>query len=322
MRKQVIARALLQPNKNFPIDCETIDSLQGNTAAIQALGNIVGDKAILYGCALESNNTKRAAGYVFLRTKDYPEGEVVFWEGGNIAGGMYLNQENIAVSAQGYDFPQAYTERSLKPGVGTENYSWDGFKQYLTPGELEAKCKTLEDQIARLAPAPLGIVEMWGGALAKIPAGYALCDGSSLAIADYPELYAMLGMTHGGVSDVSFKLPDLRSRFIVGLNTTDADYNAMGKVGGAKTVAITTLQMPSHQHYYKDSYYIENSRSLGGAISGSESVGYNTTGSHSTDSDNNTLLYKNRYTDTSGLGMAHENRPPYFTLAYIMKTKN
>ena len=57
MNKQVIGRFLLQPNKNFPVDCETFASLQDNIAIVQALGNIVGDKAVLLGCELEQNNT-------------------------------------------------------------------------------------------------------------------------------------------------------------------------------------------------------------------------------------------------------------------------
>lgn len=322
MRAQTIARALLQPNKNFPIDCETIDGLQANTIAVQALGNIVGDKAILYGCALESNNTRRAAGLVFLRTKDYPEGEVVYWEGGNISSGMYLHQENVAVTAQGYDFPQAYTTRSLRPGVGSENYSWADFTQSPTPKELQAEIDRLNAALARLAPAPLGLVQMWGGMLNAIPAGWALCDGSSLAIKDYPELYAAIGMTHGGVSGNSFKLPDLRSRFIVGYNSTDSDYSAQGKTGGAKTVTLTASQMPAHTHSVNDYYYIEQASTVATAISGRETTSSKYSGSQATDSDNNTLPYKTHDTSSAGSGTAHENRPPFYTLAFIMKTKN
>ncbi len=328
MAKQVIARALLQPNKNFPIDCETLDALQNNTATVQILGNIVGDKAILYGCAPESNGTRRGAGYVFLRTRDYPEGEVVYWEGGNVSGGMYLHQENVAVTAQGYDFPQAYTERSLRPGVGSENYSWAGFKQYKTPGQLEQDVATINTALAKLAPPPLGIVEMWAGS--KVPTGYELCEGQQLRITDYPELYAALGTTfntapnYAGTAQTTtsgyFRLPDLRGRFVAGYSTVDTEYNKYGKVGGAKTVQLTIAQMPSHTHSVNDYYHIE--RSAGRAISGVEAVSGTYSGSGDTDTDNNTLHYRTHNTTSTGSGTAHENRPPYYVLAYIMKTKN
>ena len=90
--KQVYGRYLLQPNKDFPLDCETFDALQTNMHIISILGNIAGDKAILLGCEPEEGGTSRAAGYVFLRTQAHPEGEVLYWEGGNVAGGMYLKR--------------------------------------------------------------------------------------------------------------------------------------------------------------------------------------------------------------------------------------
>ena len=51
------------------------------------IGNLAGDKAILLGCTLTGGGTQRSEGYVFLRTKDHPEGEVLYWEGGPISGG-------------------------------------------------------------------------------------------------------------------------------------------------------------------------------------------------------------------------------------------
>ena len=141
--KQTIGRFLLQPDKNFPLDCETLDALQTNIALLQVLGNIAGDKSILLGCEPEQNGTRRKEGYVFLKTKDFPEGEVIYWEGGNISSGMYVHQEIHSITAQGYEFSQAYTVRSLKPGIGSENYRWDDFASVQTPREMNAKIEKL-----------------------------------------------------------------------------------------------------------------------------------------------------------------------------------
>ncbi len=116
--KQIQGRFLLQPNKDFPADCEMLDYMQTNAHVVSIIGNLAGDKAILLGCALTGGGTQRSEGYVFLRTKEHPEGEVLYWEGGSISGGMYLKQTTISVQAQGYEYPQAYVERSLAPGVG------------------------------------------------------------------------------------------------------------------------------------------------------------------------------------------------------------
>lgn len=120
--KQIQGRFLLQSNKDFPADCEMLDYMQTNAHVVSIIGNLAGDKAILLGCALTGGGTQRNEGYVFLRTKEHPEGEVLYWEGGSISGGMYLKQAAIPVQAQGYEYPQAYVERSLAPGVGEENY--------------------------------------------------------------------------------------------------------------------------------------------------------------------------------------------------------
>lgn len=325
--KQTLGRFLLQPNKNFPVDCETLDALQTNIAMMQVVGNIAGDKSILAGCEPEQNGTRRKAGYVFLRTKDFPEGEVIYWEGGNVSGGMYVNQEVVQVTAQGYEFPQAYTVRSLLPGVGSENYSWDDFRTFKTPRQLEEYDARQDAEIAKLAPPPLGVVQIWAGK--TVPEGYELCEGQQLKIADYPDLYKALGTSFNNGYDCNgkrlsttsgyFRLPDLRGRFLVGYNVSDADYNAYGDVGGEKTHKLTTGEMPSHSHNVKDYYYPE--RISTGGYSGAEYIGWNLTGSGDTDNDNNYMHYRNHSSDPAGSGYAHENRPPYYTLAYIMRTK-
>jgi microcystin-dependent protein len=81
-------------------------------------------------------------------------------------------------------------------------------------------------------------------------------------------------------------------------------------------VALADTQMPSHSHNVRDYYYPEQ---ITGGISGSEYVGGNQIGSGDTDRDNNYLLYKNHNTDSAGGGQAHENRPPYYVLAFIIK---
>lgn len=49
----------MQPNKNFPVDCETLDALQTNIALLQVLGNLAGDKTICW--AARRSRTARAA---------------------------------------------------------------------------------------------------------------------------------------------------------------------------------------------------------------------------------------------------------------------
>lgn len=299
--KTTLGNYLTQANKDFPIDAETFDYIQQNLALLSVLGNIAGDRAILSGCEPEQNGTRRKEGYVFVRTKDFPDGEILYWEGGVVASGMYLKKENVSVSAQGYAFPQAYVVRSLAPGIGEENYRWEEFATIKPVSELDAYNRKQDAEIAELSPLPLGIVQMWAGNVAKIPLDkYRLCDGSALTVAEYPELYAVLGNLHGGTPGSTFCLPDLRGQFIVGYHASDTDYNAIARKGGQKTHILTVEEMPSHTH----GLFLQPSgtRFTGGGRA-------------------NELNSGDGATKAAGGGKAHENRPPYYTLAYIMRVR-
>lgn len=314
--RTTLGNFLTQPNNDFPIDAETFDSLQRNQALLAVLGNIAGDKAILLGCEPEQNNTSRRAGYVFVRTKDFPEGEILYWEGGSVSSGIYLKKETVSVTAQGYEFPQAYTSRSLAPGIGEENYRWDEFTVASIPA-LKAEIVRQQTEIATLTPPPLGVVQIWAGA--KVPANYELCDGRELKITDYPELYAALGARFNRSYDYNgkqysttsgyFRLPDLRGRFIVGYNVSDADYGSYGKVGGEKKHILSVNELPAHSHGQNLWAGASDSWKGGGHHSWPDATSYH----------NSTTPFGK--TDNTGSGGAHENRPPYYTLAYIMRLK-
>lgn len=308
--KQILGRFLTQENRDFPVDCETFDYLQANIAMTAILGNIAGDKAILQGCQLSLNNTRREAGYVFLKTNDFPDGEILYWEGGSISSGMYLKQEVLSVTDKGTEYPQAYVVRSLAPGIGLENYSWAGFRSIRTTRQLEDYDAEQDKVIQQLAPPPLGIVQLWAGKTA--PDGYELCEGQQLRITTYPDLYAVIGTTFNRAYDYNgnqlqtsigyFRLPDLRGRFVVGYNPSDTDYEKYGNVGGKKKHALTVSEMPVHTHDYN--------APLSSSDHPAGSSGYRRPNSVEAGT-----------TAAAGGSQAHENRPPYYTLAYIMRVK-
>jgi microcystin-dependent protein len=127
-------------------------------------------------------------------------------------------------------------------------------------------------------PFPKGIVVIWSGNLADIPKGWALCDG-----------------TQG--------TPDLRGRFVLGVNPSDNknDLTArpMKTTGGAETHTLTVEEMPSHVH--KILQETNNSCNCGGGGCACGGFGY------VADSKE------------AGSNNPHNNMPPYFALAYIMK---
>ncbi len=76
------------------------------------------------------------------------------------------------------------------------------------------------------------------------PRGWAFCDGQILPINQNQSLYSLLGTTYGGDGRTTFALPDLRGRTPV---HRGSGYQ-LGNRAGAETIALTTAQIPSHNH--------------------------------------------------------------------------
>ena len=142
---------------------------------------------------------------------------------------------------------------------------------------------------------PIGTILMWPGTAQKIPEGFVICDGSQFDTSSNPTLYEILG---------SNRLPDLRDKFIVGAGS---EYN-IGATGGEKEHILTVEELPSHSHNYS---------SDGDDAWASNRIVDRTDKSCYGDSNySSAWLYK---TESTGNGRAHENRPPYYALFYIIK---
>jgi microcystin-dependent protein len=89
-----------------------------------------------------------------------------------------------------------------------------------------------------------GEVRMFAGAAA--PAGWLLCDGSSVLRATYPRLFAAIGTTYGSVDGTHFTLPTFANKFARG-NTpglgggSDTHHNFLSGAGWARLQFTTTL---------------------------------------------------------------------------------
>lgn len=88
----------------------------------------------------------------------------------------------------------------------------------------------------------VGEIRMFAGNFA--PAGWAICDGSLLAISENEVLFQLIGTTYGGDGQSTFALPDLRGRAPI----HQGNGYVMGQTGGTETVTLTTNQIPLHSH--------------------------------------------------------------------------
>lgn len=135
------------------------------------------------------------------------------------------------------------------------------------------------------------MIVLWAGAIANIPTGWVLCNGTA-------------------------GTPDLRDRFIVGAGSTYAVGSNGGAINHSHTISVagtglTIEQMPAHTH------------GLPSDASGSFDIQSLV---HSNNADEG---YAGIQTQSAGSGAPHthtassstvDHRPPYYALAYIMKT--
>jgi microcystin-dependent protein len=84
------------------------------------------------------------------------------------------------------------------------------------------------------------------------PRGWAETNGQLLPINQNQALFSLLGTQYGGDGRVTFALPDLRSRTVVGTGQAPGlSAVLIGEQGGQENVTLTTLNLPRHKHYAK-----------------------------------------------------------------------
>ena len=164
---------------------------------------------------------------------------------------------------------------------------------------------------------PKGTILPWYGKSSDIPDGFALCDG-----------------TKG--------TPDLRNRFLVGAGSN----YALGDTGGEDQVTLTGTQIGNHYHYFGASLKSSDSSSRGAPSfvsltssfpgntleayplfpSGTKNVSrfpHSDLAGYIGHFGSDVSTYPFRYITSLAVGTAaqeaHENRPPYYALYYIMK---
>jgi microcystin-dependent protein len=193
---------------------------------------------------------------------------------------------------------------------------------------VQTQLSSLQSQISATQSMPSGGIIMWSGSIASIPAGWFLCNGLN-------------------------GTPNLQDRFVVGAGSA----YAVGDTGGAATVALTLEQTPAHTHTFSGNTGGQSAdhnhagwtdsqgahthtafanRDSGGssstarpttgspALTGSSNLPTDSAGAHTHNvgtygsSNDHSHAYSGT-TSWVGSGWGHENRPPYYALAYIMK---
>ena len=165
---------------------------------------------------------------------------------------------------------------------------------------------------------PVGGIIMWSGTVATIPANWALCNGSN-------------------------GTPDLRDKFVIGAGSTYAP----AATGGAATKTLEVANLPSHSHsltgataaasgghthsvsdagHYHSGSFTNVGTPVSGGLTGTPSGDWAPANTNVGNASLTVSSVPNHTHDLSGTtasvgsGTAVNILPPYFALAYIMRT--
>ena len=283
---------------------------------LNAIAKVCGDKVILYGC--EVNGTTVSDGWIAFN------GELFYFKTGSLTDGndtpVKLN-ETIEQAAYNTDVNNDTFFDNLNTYFERVTELNNGETTICTFGEL-TRLKTIQELTTQVSylqsiAQPIGAIQLWSGSIPNIPNGWVLCNGSN-------------------------GTPDLRNRFVVGAG----DQYSVNNTGGLKEVVLTEQQMPKHKHDASTNRTGSHTHSGSTNSSGNHRHNYDkgvpSRGYATKRDDNPHGKYENAYTGYSGnhthslrvnnagehsheitmndagSNEAHENRPPYYALCYIM----
>jgi microcystin-dependent protein len=202
--------------------------------------------------------------------------------------------------------------------INSEDLNSTAGEQAVTTNNIRDKAVTTSKINFETALVPLGGIIMWSGT--TTPVGWQLCNET-----DLPSTSPL----RPGIT----KTPNLQDRFIVGAGSG----YAVGDTGGANSITLGTNNVPYHNHGgstdKKGSHYHQLRDGRGGNQTNSITVGGGCLSGQNIPTDltnlpdimsaegehNHEFATDFRFGNAQGGTDAHENRPPYYALAFIMR---
>lgn len=228
-----------------------------------------------------------------------------------------------------------------------------------TPAVPTASTGTNTTQVATTAfvnasilyAVPAGVITLWSGSIASIPTGWSLCNGSS-GTPDLRDRFVVgAGSSYavnatGGANTVTLDATMIpaHTHTVSSTGTTSGQsaghtHTFSGTTSGQSVTHTHSVSDPGHAHSYDrpgpsnaanppgSSGSTANAATTGSAFTGitignasaDHTHNYSGTTSAVSGDHTHTVTVTGTTNNGTGGGLAHENRPPYFALAYIMK---
>jgi microcystin-dependent protein len=179
--------------------------------------------------------------------------------------------------------------------------------------------------------SPAGSILIWGGAVNSPPTGYLICDGSAVSRETYANLFAAVGTTHGsGNGATTFNLPDLRDKFVVGASGTKAVASTGGSADAivvshthTGTTESTSLTGSFQLSQLNNTVHLTSPDgivSFSSAPAERAATNSGTSPSTRVQVDFDATHDHTITTDSTGDSGTGANLPPYYALAYIIRT--
>lgn len=204
---------------------------------------------------------------------------------------------------------------------------------------------TKQTFISNIATVPVGSLMPFAGSSA--PNGYLFCDGSEVLIADYPELFSVIGYTYKAPSLLigrsTFSLPDMRGRFALGRDNmdngltvpskdnefvfidagggsanrvTDVTADTIGSGSGTETKTLSVSNLPEHKH----TLYSGNAQYWAAGLPGAGPDAAASPGYGMPNTSTGSGLPNSGGVDSASLGQPLNTMNPYATINYVIFT--
>jgi hypothetical protein len=199
--------------------------------------------------------------------------------------------------------------KDMQSGTDADNFTVGG--NLTVTGTATGATPTVSDDSTKFATTafvrdiiPSGVIVMWSGTIATIPTGWFLCDGSN-------------------------STPDLRNKFIIAANADDAGAaktavtGSATQSGGTKDAIVVshthtaTVTDPGHTH---TSTFDVWRGSNGSNVSAAWGGGDRRDATNVVGTSNSRVTSITVANSTEGSSGTNQNLPPYYALAFIMKS--